>query len=210
MAAGHVRCRGHRRYKGPDWSRSDRLVEHGKVFHVADCEVGHAPGTNFARRAQIFEPDHNSGEISVRTWPVQQIEIEMISAETGEARLASTRHAVSGHMTGRHFGDQEYAVALTGNHAANQFLGAAATIISAVSINVMPSERPVRSASSSTACRMSSLRETRRALAQCRDDCAGREISPSGSHRLKPRRRLARRPMHLTTPQRNQAPRKAR
>jgi len=31
-------------------------------------------------------------------------------------RLASTRDAVSGHLIGLHLGDQEYTVALTGNH----------------------------------------------------------------------------------------------
>ena len=32
MAAGDVQCRGRRDCKGPDWSRSDRLVESGTVF----------------------------------------------------------------------------------------------------------------------------------------------------------------------------------
>jgi hypothetical protein len=59
---------------------------------------------------------------------MQQVEIEMISAETAEARLTSPRDAVSPHMIGRYFGDQEYAVALTGNHAADQFLGAAVAV----------------------------------------------------------------------------------
>ena len=48
----------------------------------------------------------------------------MISTETGEARLASARDAVSRHMIGPHLGDQEYAVALTSDRAADQFLGA--------------------------------------------------------------------------------------
>src|SRR5271167_471556 len=78
---------------------------------------------------------------------MQQVEIEMISAETAEARVASPRDAVSHHVIGPHFGDQEYAVAPTGDHAADQFLRSAV----AVSINVIPSERPVRSASSSAA-----------------------------------------------------------
>jgi hypothetical protein len=58
-------------------------------------------------------------------WPVQQVEIEMISAKTGEARLTSARDAVTRHVIGPYLGDKEYAVALTGNHAPNQFLGAA-------------------------------------------------------------------------------------
>src|SRR5258707_11888519 len=75
----------------------------------------------------------------------------MISAETGEARVASPCDAVSRNVTRPHFGDQEYPVALTGNYAPDQFLGAASPYISAVSINIIPSERPVRSASSSAA-----------------------------------------------------------
>jgi hypothetical protein len=50
---------------------------------------------------------------------VQQIKIEVVGAETGQARLTSVRHAVSGYITRRQFGDQKYAVALTGNHIAN-------------------------------------------------------------------------------------------
>jgi len=50
---------------------------------------------------------------------MQQIEIEIVSAEAGEARLTSTRDAISGHEIGLHLGDQEYAVTLTGNYVAN-------------------------------------------------------------------------------------------
>jgi hypothetical protein len=50
------------------------------------------------------------------------------SAETGEARLASARDAVSRHVSGPHLGDQEYAVALTGNYSADQFLGTAVAL----------------------------------------------------------------------------------
>jgi len=90
-----------------------------EIFHLTDCEVRHPPGTNFARCAQVFKPDHHLSKISIRTWPVQQLEIEVIGAETREARLASVRHAVSGYIAGRQFGDQKYAVALTGNDVAN-------------------------------------------------------------------------------------------
>src|SRR6266851_3505221 len=54
-----------------------------KIFHVTELEVGHAPGADLPRRAQTLERRHNAGEIGVSTWPVQQVEIEMISAETG-------------------------------------------------------------------------------------------------------------------------------
>ena len=62
---------------------------------------------------------HNTGEIGDPLWPVQRVKIEIISAETGEARLASARDAVSRHVSGPHLGDQEYAVALTGNCSAD-------------------------------------------------------------------------------------------
>src|SRR5262249_11776462 len=58
-------------------------------------------------------------KIGARNRPVQQIEIERVSAETGEALLTSTRDAISGHVTSLHLGDQEYAITLTGNHVAN-------------------------------------------------------------------------------------------
>src|SRR5712691_7516652 len=78
-----------------------------EIFHVTDLEVGHAPGANLPRRAQIFERRHNDGEIGVSTWPVQQVEIEIISPETGKACLAGPRDAVACHVIRRHFGDQE-------------------------------------------------------------------------------------------------------
>src|SRR5262249_17039446 len=52
------------------------------------------------------------------------IEIEIISTETSEARLTSARDAVSRHVAGPHLRYQEYAIALTSDHAADEFLGA--------------------------------------------------------------------------------------
>src|SRR5450631_4911009 len=96
----------------------------------------------------------------------------MISAETGEARLASTRDAVSRHVIGPHLGDQEHAVALTGNHVANKFLGAAV----AVDFRGVNQRHPERKACAQSfflsSFRMSSLRESRRALTERRDDGA--------------------------------------
>jgi len=61
---------------------------------------------------------------------MQQIEIKILSAETSEARRASTRDAIARHLIALHLGDQEYAVALTGNHVTNELLGAAVAVIS--------------------------------------------------------------------------------
>ncbi len=119
MAADHVQCAVAEAVRDLIGCAAVALWNTEEIFHLANREVRHAPGTNFARRAQVFKPDHHFSEISVPTWPVQQIEIEMIGAETGKARRASARHAVSGYITGRQFGDQKYAIALTGNHVAN-------------------------------------------------------------------------------------------
>ena len=48
---------------------------------------------------------------------MQQIEIEVIGTETGKAGLASTRDAIVRRVRGRYLGDQEYTIALPGNHA---------------------------------------------------------------------------------------------
>src|ERR1700694_6263448 len=61
---------------------------------------------------------------------MQQIEIQMLAAETGEARRTSTPDAIARHLIALHLGDQEYAVALTGNHVTNELLGAAVAVVS--------------------------------------------------------------------------------
>src|SRR5262249_35323882 len=96
-----------------------------EVFHVLDREVGHAPGPSLPGRAQIFERLHDMGKVGHAVGPVQQIQIEIIRAETGEAFLARPRDTVARHMTGRDFRHQEYAIALTGYHTADRSFGAA-------------------------------------------------------------------------------------
>src|SRR5438046_10752423 len=78
-----------------------------KVFHIVDLKVGHAPGANLPRRTQAFEGRHNAGEVGNSSWPVQQIEVEMISTKTSEASLASTRHAASRGMPRQHLAHEE-------------------------------------------------------------------------------------------------------
>src|SRR4029077_6432963 len=65
------------------------------------------------------------GKFGVRSWPVQQIEIEMISTEPGKARLTSTCHGVSSDVIFGHLGHYEGAVTVAGNRAVNQFFGTA-------------------------------------------------------------------------------------
>src|ERR1700760_1224759 len=111
---------------------------------------------------------------------MQQVEIEMISAKTAEARVASPRDAVSHHVVGPHFGYQEYAVALTGDHTADQFLGSAV----AVYLRCVDQCHPEREAGAQrfflSGLRMSPLRETRRALAERRDNCSVRKLYHRG------------------------------
>ena len=77
---------------------------------------------------QIFKRHYNTGEVGNPIRPVQQIEIEMVSPETGEAGLASPFNAVSRNMTGPDFGNQEYTIALAGNGTVDQSLSVAVAI----------------------------------------------------------------------------------
>src|SRR6516164_8194675 len=109
---------------------------------------------------------------------MQQVEIEMISAETAEARVASLRDAVSHNVIGPHFGDQEYAVALTGNHASDQFLGSAV----AVYLRRVDQCHPERKAGAQrfllSGVRTSPLGETCRALAERRNNSSIIKLYP--------------------------------
>jgi hypothetical protein len=77
----------------------------------------------FRATRQTFKRRYNAGKVGISTWPVQQVKIEMVGAETGEARLTGTRNAITFHVIGPYFGDEEYVVALTSDHATDQFLG---------------------------------------------------------------------------------------
>ena len=125
------------------------LLSTEQTFHVANRKIGHTPGPNLSCRTQIFKGRHNTREVGNPIWPMQETKIEMVSPETGEARLASARDTISGRMGRPYFGYQIYAIALTSNRAAYSFSEWPLLYTSAVSINVIPNEIPVRSASSS-------------------------------------------------------------
>ena len=97
---------------------------------------------------------------------MQEVEIEIIGAETREACVARLPDALYGEVVG-HFGDQEYAIALTGNHMANQFLGA--TLI--VQFRRVDQRHAERNTCAQrfflSSCRMSSLCESCRTLTEC-------------------------------------------
>src|SRR5262249_39967919 len=113
----------------------------------------------------IFEPRYNAGKLGVGNWRMQQIQIEVVSTETSEASVTSMRHAISSHLIGFHLGDHEGTVPLTGNHAFNQFLRSALTIIYRC-VNQRHAERKARlQRLFFFGCRMSPLPEMPRALA---------------------------------------------
>src|SRR5262245_9546749 len=93
----------------------------------------------------------------------------MVSTKAFEARLASARDAVSRYVVRPHLGNQEHAIALTGDRAANEFLGA-------VNFRRVDHCHPEGKAGAYRllflSLRASSLSETRRALPQGRDDNA--------------------------------------
>src|SRR5262249_19176983 len=102
-----------------------------------------------------------------------------ISTETSKACLASARDAVSRYMTGPHLGGQEYAIALTSDLAAAEFLGATV----ADQFRRLDERHPKRKTSTQrfflTSLWMSSLCELRGALAQRRGDDAVAELDRS-------------------------------
>jgi hypothetical protein len=125
-------------------------------------------------------------ERSVSGLGQEQVEIEMIGAKTGEARVARPRYAVPRHVSGPYLGDQEYAVALASNNVSDQFLRAAIAIHLRRVDQRHPDRKPCVEGFFLSGFRMSPLPETRRALAERRDDCsivkfygAGRSTSRS-------------------------------
>src|SRR5260221_5590373 len=101
-----------------------------EILHLANAEIGYAPGTNLPCRAQLFKCRHHSGELRAGGRPMHQIKIQVLAAETSEARRASTRDAIAGHLIALHLGDQVYAVALTGDHFTDELFGSAAAVVS--------------------------------------------------------------------------------
>src|SRR5215831_18946927 len=100
---------------------------------------------------------------------MQKVEIEIIRAETGKARLACARDAVSRHMSLPHLGDEEHAIALTGNRTANKFLGP-------VQLRRVDQRHPEGKARAQrfflSGLRVSPLSKTPRPLTESRDDGA--------------------------------------
>src|SRR5579862_9514414 len=107
---------------------------------------------------------------------MQQIVIQILAAETSQTRRASARDVIARDLIALHLGDQEYAVALTGNHVTDELLGTTVAIVSR-RIDQRHSER--------NACaqrlfldsyRMPSLTEMPAALTERRDGSAVRKL----------------------------------
>src|SRR5437763_15623306 len=101
---------------------------------------------------------------------MQQVKIEILSAETAEARLASPRNASIRHVIRPDFRDEEHAVALAGNDAADQFLRAAATIHLRRVDQIHSKRKTGTQRFFLGSFRTSLLREICRALAESRDN----------------------------------------
>src|SRR6516225_3940393 len=141
-----------------------------QILHLGDCEVGHAPGTNLVSCTETFEPRYDLGKFGVRSWPVQQIKIEMINTEPGKARLASTSHGVAGDVICFHFKYYIGTLTLAGNHALNQFFGTALTTIPRCVNERHPQRKARPQRFFFVSCGMSSLPDMPRALTDRRDD----------------------------------------
>src|SRR5215469_1184357 len=104
---------------------------------------------------------------------MQKVEIEMIRAETGQARLARARDAVCRHMSLPDLGDQKHTIALTSNRTADKFLGP-------VQLRRVDQRHPEGKTCAQrfffSGRRMSSLSKTPRPLAEGRDHGAVPEL----------------------------------
>src|SRR5262245_7475278 len=88
----------------------------------------------------------------------------MIRFKAREARLAGVCDAVSCRILGQDLGDQEYAIALTGDRVANEFLVA-------IELGRIDHRHPERNASAKSLC-MRFLPQTHGTLTERRDDDA--------------------------------------
>ncbi len=124
MAARHARCPVIETV-GDLIGRAAVAARHAEeFFHFADPEIGHAPGANFSLCLQAFKCRDDVGDTDGLLRPVQEVKIEMVGAEPLEARLAGARDAIARHMVRPHLRNQEDLIALAGNRAADEFLGA--------------------------------------------------------------------------------------
>src|SRR5579863_1866836 len=115
------------------------------------------------------------GEFAAGNRPVQQIEIQILCAQTSEACLTGTGDAITGYFIALDLGDQEYALALSGNRMTNELLGAAVAVV-ARGVDQRHAQRNARAQRLFfDSRRVSSLTEVPAALTQCRDDGAVRE-----------------------------------
>ena len=128
------------------------------------------PGANLPAGAD-FRSRHNTGEVGT---PVAMQERSVVP--DGEARFASPRDSVSRNVIRPHLGDQEYAVALTGNHLADQFLGAAVAVYFSRVDQCHPKRKTSTQRFFLNSLRASPLRETSSALAERRGDDAVAEL----------------------------------
>ena len=99
-----------------------------KPLHVADIEIGDAPGAYLAFRTQILKGRYHARKVCDPIWPMQQVKVEIISPKTSKASITGPLNSVSCHMSRPDLGNQEYVFTLTRNDMTDQFLRVAVSV----------------------------------------------------------------------------------
>src|SRR5271170_3470861 len=99
----------------------------GELLHVVDVEIADAPATDLARGDQPLERVESFLERDIAA-PVQEIEVDLIDAETPETAFAGRHDAAPGGMVRQRLADQEQPVAAPADRLPDQLLAAAIRI----------------------------------------------------------------------------------
>ena len=99
-----------------------------KPLHVADIEIGDAPGPNLSLRTQVLKSRYHARKVGNPIWPMQQVKVEIVSPNASEAPLTGPLNSVPCHMSRPDLRHQEYVFASTRNDISDQFLRIAISI----------------------------------------------------------------------------------
>jgi hypothetical protein len=99
-----------------------------KPVHVAEIEIGDAPGAYLALRTQILKGRYHDRKVGDPIWPMQQVKVEITSPKAREASLTGPLNSVPCHMSWPDLGNQEYVFPLTRNDVTDQSLCVAVSV----------------------------------------------------------------------------------
>ena len=99
-----------------------------KPLHVADIEIGDAPGAYLALRTQILKGRYHARKVGNPIWPMQQVKVKIISPKVSKASLTCPLNSVSCHMSRPDLGNQEYVFTLPRNDMTDQSLCVAVSV----------------------------------------------------------------------------------